>query len=163
MQFRVISKRRPVGLPGLAALIACAVGGCSSCDDGGFPVDAPMPDATLRGTVSLAWSLTDQMGHPIRCDDVGATFVFLELRSKSSLSGTRNPQRVKILSIKESLVQPELTFSQIQKLLVDGRAAPIAQLWTEINRVNGMGEAAVEDADETFRDEPAVGDDLLDS
>lgn len=88
MQFRVISKRRPVGLPGLAALIACAVGGCSSCDDGGFPIDAAMPDATLRGTVSLAWSLTDQTGHPIQCDDVGATFVFLELRSKSSLSGT---------------------------------------------------------------------------
>lgn len=88
MLFRVVTKRETADLLGLAGLIALAAGGCSGCDDGGFPIDAPMPDATLRGTVSLAWSLTDLMGHPISCDDVGAGFVFLELRSKSSLSGS---------------------------------------------------------------------------
>lgn len=88
MLFRVGSKRRPAGLLGLAGLIALAVAGCSGCDDGGFPIDAPLPDAALRGTVSLAWSLTDLTGHPIACEDVGAGFVFLELRSKSSLSGS---------------------------------------------------------------------------
>jgi hypothetical protein len=87
MLFRVVSKRGPAGLPGLAALVALAVGGCSGCDDGGFPTDALAPDATLRGTVSLAWSLTDLMGRPIACEDVDASFVFLELRSQSSLGG----------------------------------------------------------------------------
>jgi hypothetical protein len=87
----------------------------------------------------------------------------LLIEKKSSMGGKRNPDRVKILSIKESLIQPGLTFSQIQKLLVEGRAAPIAQLWNEINKVNGVGEAAVEEADDTFRDEPAAGDDVLDS
>jgi hypothetical protein len=86
MLFRVFSKRD--GLLGWAGLIALAVGGCSGCDDDGFPIDAPAPDATLRGTVSLAWSLTDLMDHPISCEDVGASFVSLELRSKSSLSGS---------------------------------------------------------------------------
>jgi hypothetical protein len=87
MLFRVGSKRRAAGLLGLAALIALAVGGCSGCDDGGFPIDAPAPDATLRGTISLAWSLTDLTGRPIACEDVDASFVFVELRSTSSLSG----------------------------------------------------------------------------
>jgi hypothetical protein len=103
-----------------------------------------------------AWS-----GHvllkPLKESDI------LAIEKKASLGGTRNPQRVKILSIKASLIEPALTFTQIQQLLVEGRAAPIAQLWTEINKVNGMGEAAIEEADATFSDEPADGDDLLDS
>jgi hypothetical protein len=92
MQFRVVSKTGCAAIVGWSASIvaaaAAALGGCSGCDDGGFPVDAALPDATLRGTVSLAWSLTDLTGRPIQCDEVGATFVFLELRSKSTLSGT---------------------------------------------------------------------------
>jgi hypothetical protein len=80
--------RGTAALLGLAALLVVSAGGCSGCDDGGFPVDAAIPDATPRGTVSLAWSLTDLTGRPIQCDEVGATFVFLELRSKSTLSGT---------------------------------------------------------------------------
>jgi hypothetical protein len=87
----------------------------------------------------------------------------LRIEQLSKLGGKRSPEKVKILSIKQSLVQPELTFAQIQRLLFDGRAATIAQLWTEINKVNGMGEVAVEEADETFRDESADGDDLSDS
>src|SRR5262245_14168919 len=79
MLFRVAS---------LGALIALAIGsGCGGCDDGGFPTDTKVPDATLRGTVSLAWSLTDLTGRPITCDDVGASFVFVELRSNSILGG----------------------------------------------------------------------------
>lgn len=91
MQYRVVSTRGRAAIVGLVASIAvaaAAASGCTGCDDGGFPVDAAMPDATLRGTVSLAWSLTDLNGRPIQCDEVGATFVFLELRSKSTLSGT---------------------------------------------------------------------------
>jgi hypothetical protein len=88
MQFRKVSKKGPAGLLGLAASIVVSAGGCGGCDGGGFPVDTAMPDATQRGTISLAWSLTDLMGRPVLCGDIGATFVFLELRSKSSLSGT---------------------------------------------------------------------------
>lgn len=72
------------------ALIALAAGaGCGGCDDGGFPADARPIDAPVaRGTVSLAWSLTDIAGRPIVCDDVGANFVSVELRSVTSLSGS---------------------------------------------------------------------------
>jgi hypothetical protein len=68
-----------------AALIALGAG--CDCNGGGFPVDAAVPDAVLKGTVSLAWSLTDLAEQPILCDQVGASFVFLQLRSHSSLSG----------------------------------------------------------------------------
>lgn len=91
MLFRVVfglRLARAVGLARLAGLIALVIAaGCSGCDDGGFPTDAPAPDAPLRGTVSLAWSLTDLGGRPLRCDDVGANFVALELRKQASLSG----------------------------------------------------------------------------
>ena len=75
---------------GVAALIALTAGaGCGGCDDGGFPADArPIDAPAARGTVSLAWSLTDLGGRPIVCDDVGANFVSVELRSVTSLSGS---------------------------------------------------------------------------
>jgi hypothetical protein len=64
-----------------------AHGGCGGCEGGGFSVDASEIDAVLQGTVTLAWSLTDLNGQPIQCDQVGASSVFLELRSHSTLSG----------------------------------------------------------------------------
>ncbi|HEU4727896.1 MAG TPA: hypothetical protein VFT22_08415 [Kofleriaceae bacterium] len=69
------------------ALVALALVGCSGCGgDGGFPVDAPA-DAAARGTVSLAWGLTDLNGMPIQCDQVGASTVTLELRAHDQATG----------------------------------------------------------------------------
>jgi hypothetical protein len=68
-----------------AALIALG-SGCD-CNGGGFPIDAALPDALAKGTVSLAWALTDLAGQPISCEQIGANSVFLQLRSHSSLSG----------------------------------------------------------------------------
>src|SRR6185503_17830286 len=81
--FRVVLS---MGVAALTALVAGA--GCGGCDGGGFPADARVIDAPVaRGTVSLAWSLTDPMGRPISCEDVGGTFVSVELRSVETLSG----------------------------------------------------------------------------
>jgi hypothetical protein len=64
-----------------------ASAGCD-CNGGGFPADARLVDApAARGTVSLAWSLTDLTGRAITCDEVGASFVSLELRRQASLQG----------------------------------------------------------------------------
>jgi hypothetical protein len=64
-----------------------AFAGCD-CNGNGFPTDARVIDApAARGTVSLAWSLTDLTGRAITCDDVGASFVSLELRRQASLAG----------------------------------------------------------------------------
>ncbi len=80
---------RLAGLAGLVALVALAsCGSCSGCDGGGFPVDAAPPDAPPPGTVSLAWSITDQGGQPIQCDQITPnTTVFLQLRSHTTLAG----------------------------------------------------------------------------
>jgi len=68
------------------ALSAFAIG--CDCNGDGFPADARMIDAPeARGTVSLAWSLTDLTGRPITCVDVGANFVSVELRKQASLQG----------------------------------------------------------------------------
>jgi hypothetical protein len=68
-----------------AALLALGPG--CDCNGGGFPVDAALAEPAAKGTVSLAWSLTDQAGQPISCDEVGASFVSLQLRSHTTLSG----------------------------------------------------------------------------
>src|SRR5262245_33150154 len=84
MWFRVVPF---TAVTALSALVAGA--GCGGCDEGGFPADArPIDAPAARGTVSLAWSLTDPAGRPISCDDVGANFVSVELRSLTSLSGS---------------------------------------------------------------------------
>jgi hypothetical protein len=76
MQFRVVL---------LAGLLGHA--GCSGCDGGGFPTDAPAPDAAVSGTVSLAWSLTDLDGQPIACEQVGANTISLQLRQHDAANG----------------------------------------------------------------------------
>lgn len=62
-------------------LVACGGGG-------GFP-DAPVKhDATLPpGTIKVAWSLTDDTGAPITCDQVGAITMTATLRSPSIVGG----------------------------------------------------------------------------
>jgi hypothetical protein len=82
MLFRVFILTGLVGLIGLAGNA-----GCGGCDHGGFPVDAAPIDAPAPGTVSVAWSLTDLMGDPITCEQVGATTVFVELHARNSGSG----------------------------------------------------------------------------
>jgi hypothetical protein len=78
MSFRVIL---------IATAVSAFAAGCD-CNGGGFPADARMIDApAARGTVSLAWSLTDLTGQAITCDDVGASFVSLELRRQASVQG----------------------------------------------------------------------------
>jgi hypothetical protein len=72
-------------LAGLIGLLGC--GGCGGCSSDGFHLDAPEPDATTFGTISLAWSLTDLDGQPIQCDQVGASTVALQLRNRARLQG----------------------------------------------------------------------------
>jgi len=67
---------------GLGVLASFA--GCGG--DGGFP-DAGI-DATSRGTVSLSWSIVDPAGRAVACDAVGASSVYVELRSRTSIAGT---------------------------------------------------------------------------
>ena len=63
--------------------IVCAAG----CDGGGFAADAGPPDAPATGTVTLAWSITDLNNVPLVCEQVGATTVFLQLRSRTGGNG----------------------------------------------------------------------------
>jgi hypothetical protein len=64
-------------------LVSAALVGC---DGSGFP-DAPLPDATLFGTVSVAWTLVDTTGAAIPCDQVGARTVGLTLRDQNGIAG----------------------------------------------------------------------------
>ena len=57
-----------VGLIALASDI-----GCGSCGSG----------AAARGSISLAWSITDLDRQPTTCDRVGASTVFLQLRNRA--------------------------------------------------------------------------------
>lgn len=64
-----------------SALLACG-------DGGGFP-DAPGPDSPPpTGTFSLAWSLTDEGGAPITCDQIGAQTVTAVLRNPAVQGGS---------------------------------------------------------------------------
>ena len=69
----------------LASLIGIV--SCGGCGSGGFPPDAPKPDAAPKGSVTLAWSLIDLSGQPIQCDQVGANTVALQIRNHETLSG----------------------------------------------------------------------------
>lgn len=66
-----------------AALTSFACG-----DGGGFP-DAPGPDSPpATGTFSLAWTLTDEGGAPVTCDQVGALTVTAVLRNPAVQGGS---------------------------------------------------------------------------
>lgn len=67
----------------LASLFGLVSVGCSSCDGGGFPVDALSPDGRAAGTISLAWTITDLQGSQVSCEQVAANTVFLELKNRS--------------------------------------------------------------------------------
>lgn len=56
------------------------------CDGSGFP-DAPLPDATTFGNVSVAWKLVDAEGNAVACDRVGARTVGLTLRDQNGIAG----------------------------------------------------------------------------
>lgn len=75
MQFRGIIW---AGLAVLASFVGC--GG-----DGGFP-DAGI-DAQRLGTISLSWSIVDPAGRAVSCDAIGASSVYVELRSRNRLGG----------------------------------------------------------------------------
>ncbi len=62
---------------------------CSACGDGGGFPDAPEPDGPPpNGTFSLAWSVTDEGGGPVTCDQVGAQTVTAVLRNPAVQGGS---------------------------------------------------------------------------
>ena len=67
---------------------AAALGSFACGDGGGFPdapgIDAPPP----TGTFSLAWSLTDENGNPVTCDQIGALTVTTVLRNPAVQGGS---------------------------------------------------------------------------
>jgi hypothetical protein len=68
---------------GAAALASFACG-----DGGGFP-DAPGPDSPPpTGTFSLAWTVTDEGGGPVTCDQIGAQTVTAVLRNPAVQGGS---------------------------------------------------------------------------
>lgn len=64
-------------------LVLASFAGCGG--EGGFP-DAGIVAPQL-GTVSLSWSIVDPEGRAVACDAVGASSVYVELRSRSHLGG----------------------------------------------------------------------------
>jgi hypothetical protein len=80
MKSRVLVMARRACVIALVGLSGCDCGG------GGFP-DARPSDGPLPGTITATWSLTDLTGAPITCDQVGATTVFLQLRSRTTTAG----------------------------------------------------------------------------
>ncbi len=78
-------------------------------------------------------------------------------------NGERDETKVKVLSIMNCLVEPQLTYPQVAQLVTDGkRASALAQLWNEINRINSLGGEAValagKSAGEQSEDGSAVRD-----
>jgi hypothetical protein len=71
-----------------ASALALLGASCGGCDSGGFAADAPAIDAPAPGSVTLAWTLTDTGGLPIACEQVGGSFVLLELRNRTTSLGT---------------------------------------------------------------------------
>jgi hypothetical protein len=78
MLFRVLF----VGMFGLV------ISGCGACDPGGFRRDAAVIDAPAPGRVALSWTLMDTSNQPLRCEDVGGSFVLLELRGRGTAPST---------------------------------------------------------------------------
>ena len=69
--------------------VASALASVASCGDGGGFPDAPLPDGPPpTGTFSLAWSLTDEGGAAITCDQVGAQTVTAVLRNPAVQVGS---------------------------------------------------------------------------
>lgn len=63
--------------------------GLAACGDGGGFPDAPLPDSPPpNGTFSLAWTLTDDGGQPVTCDQVGAQAVTAVLRNPDVQGGS---------------------------------------------------------------------------
>jgi hypothetical protein len=68
------------------SLVALAVSACG--DGGGFP-DAPGPDSPPpTGNFSLAWSVTDESGGAVTCDQIGAQTVTAVLRNPAVQGGS---------------------------------------------------------------------------
>lgn len=66
-----------------AAVALCACG-----DGGGFP-DAAGPDSPpATGTFSLTWTVTDQGGGPVTCDQIGAQTVTAVMRNPAVQGGS---------------------------------------------------------------------------
>jgi hypothetical protein len=72
---------------GLAGAVGAVSGGGCDCSGGGFPADALGIDAVVAGTITATWSIVDLNGAPLPCDRIGATTVFLELRSRTRVFG----------------------------------------------------------------------------
>ncbi|MFN0248758.1 MAG: hypothetical protein ACKV2T_17850 [Kofleriaceae bacterium] len=61
----------------------------SACGDGGGFPDAPGPDSPPpTGTFSLAWTVTDEGGAPVTCDQIGAQTVTAVLRNPAVQGGS---------------------------------------------------------------------------
>ncbi|MGE0402231.1 MAG: DUF1833 family protein [Kofleriaceae bacterium] len=71
------------------SLVASALLSLAACGDGGGFPDAPGPDSPPpNGTFSLAWSVTDEGGAPVTCEQVGAQTVTAVLRSPAIQGGS---------------------------------------------------------------------------
>ncbi len=78
--------------------------------------------------------------------------------------GDRDEIKVKVMSIMNCLVEPQLTYPQVAQLVTDGkRASALAQLWGEINRINSLGGEAVALAGKSAGEQPEDGSAVRDS
>lgn len=69
--------------------VASALASFASCGDGGGFPDAPGPDSPPpTGTFSLAWSVTDEGGAAVTCDQIGALTVTTVLRNPAVQGGS---------------------------------------------------------------------------
>lgn len=70
-------------------LVALALVSVASCGDGGGFPDARQPDGPLpTGTFSLAWTVTDENGGAVTCDQIGALTVTAVLRNPAVQGGS---------------------------------------------------------------------------
>jgi len=59
----------------------------SSCGSGGGFPDAGLPDATLKGTFSLTWSVVDQDNQPLACDRIATQSMTVLAHNKAFAGG----------------------------------------------------------------------------
>lgn len=84
----------------------------------------------------------------------------IQREATDSKTGVVDLDRQKILFIQNSVIEPKLDFPKAQQLCSDQmRASASNQIWSAVNRVNGLSEDSIEEATKStpFESESPVG------